>query len=143
MHCGHRSIASEYLLRASLYCFSLYSWFPSSFFSSASLSGDRIVFKLLRLGAGSGLLPAVWGNDIFLEAGIGLFKLLRLFKFDLLESLEYFLNSLFVLLVDLLCKTNSVDVLILVLLVLLYEVFTSLTLRVTVGLSGELILALA
>merc|ERR1719431_88356 len=142
MHCGHRSIASEYLLSASLYCFSLYSWFPSSFFSSASLSGDRIVFKLLRLGAGSGLLPAVWGNDIFLEAGIGLFKLLRLFKFDLLESLEYFLNSLFVLLVDL-CKTNSADVLILVLLVLLYDDFTSLTFRVTVGLSGEFILARA
>lgn len=101
------------------------------------------MFKLLRLGAGSGLFPAVWGNDIFLEAGIGLFKLLRLFKFDPLESLEYFLNSLFVLLVDLLCKTNSADVLILVLLVLLYEVFTSLTLRVTVGLSGEFILALA
>ena len=74
--------------------------------------------KLLRLGAGSGLFPAVWGNDIFLEAGIGLFKLPRLFKFDPLESREYFLNSLFVLLVDL-WNTNSVDELILLLLVLL------------------------
>jgi len=76
------------------------------------------VFRLLRLGAGSGLLPAVCGNDIFLEAGIGLFKLLKLFKFDPLESLEYFLNSLFVLLEDL-RNMNSDDALIVVLFVLL------------------------
>merc|ERR1719495_1309047 len=84
---------------------------------TAHLSGDRIVFKLLRLGAGSGLFPAVWGNDIFLEAGIGLFKLPKLFKLDALESLENFLNSLFVRLEDLL-NVNSVDVLKVVLFVL-------------------------